>query len=180
MTLILLNFLFFLVNGCVDPEPGGTILHEVNRSHISWAKEIHHLRYSYDGVGMYAGPIQYDIMCLELDKTPSISEARILIVQVTQDLIKRINTNKPLRKFLNNYPASNYNVHYSIFFDSFLPHGSEIPIVTHVSVRNGMIAYDWEPLSAEGETSKEWVELHRESYQDALHQVRQSEGLESN
>lgn len=96
------------------------------------------------------------------EEPSSLEEARILIVDVTEELLKTYNANEQIRPFLANYPLNSNNVHIMISFPIESSYRENKKIV-FVYTKNGHIYY------CDYDTEKErYTEIFQEPYEDAL------------
>lgn len=112
---------------------------------------------------------------MELGRTPTLEEARILYVKGVERLLKRVNQDPQIRPYLHNYPFTVSNLTYTMQFPYVAVDASGTgPIVDIMCVR-GRVYYDvLEPNNGRGDLRA----MHIEPYADALRIVRESGALD--
>jgi hypothetical protein len=93
-----------------------------------------------------------------------VEKARLLIVSITEELLKRINADKGIRPYLHNYPFTNKNLKITLHFED--NNGNPIlpPHLTYAGLMLGEIDYCFQNL-------KQLLALddvHVETYEEAL------------
>jgi hypothetical protein len=103
----------------------------------------------------------------QMTKELTIDEARELLVESIDDLLQRINSAEELRPYLNHYPYSARGVSVQLMFVS-KPHVPALsPYVAGALACNGMMIF----MNYDSEID-DFVEVHRESYEEAVEIVR--------
>jgi hypothetical protein len=128
-------------------------------------KSSPYLRANASG-GSYPGGIHYVHLTTSLTSDPSMEEARILIVTEAEKFISLLNSDKEIRPYLCNYPATTKNISFSI---NFLRKNTSPTDVTRAYVGVGKITYFRKDFSTGFNE-----DLCEESWKEAAQIVRES------
>jgi hypothetical protein len=116
----------------------------------------------------YGGAFMHDVEEIDISlctkRIVDVEKARLLIVSITEELLKRINTDEGIRPYLHNYPFTNENLSITLNFrdkndDPMLP-----PFLTYTGVMYGKVGYALQNLKQP--LAVDYV--HRETYEEAL------------
>jgi len=98
----------------------------------------------------------------------NVNQARILFINSTQKLLDRVNVNRQIRPYLNNYPFNAKNLDFTIMFEDIRGNFVNPPHIAFVSLTDGKIRYNInDPIT------DEFNKIHSETYEEALRIVRE-------
>lgn len=96
-------------------------------------------------------------------QSPSLSEARILIVRNIEKFLYSINNNEEIRYYMHEYPFNIKNIDFSIGFVTSKGNFVDSPHIAHVFSCKGNIVY-----SVFNHSLDKLEQVHSETYSDAL------------
>lgn len=167
MIRLFIGFLFVLpiyLQAEIDSRP---LLGRPVASHVRWARDTYDLKPGSQGASMPDGPIRSVSIGLQCDKEVTIEEAREIFVKCVEDLIYRVNADKPLRTWLFDYPFTFRNVDYSISFGERKCGSTPGPFIDAVFMGGGEIIYE-----IRGAERNRWIEVFSEDYSEALCEIQ--------
>ena len=161
--------LIVLTFGCTKNPDYEVLANRVIKQTIEQLRSEKDLR-AIGTVGQMMGDIQLLGVEFYYYHLVNLSEARELLVYVSQVFLSNINENKEVRPYLHNYPFTAKNIEVKIWMHQ--PNGDDPPQgdIEVVSLRNGKMIYR---LTAPSEFAP-WPVLHEESYEEALKIVEEN------
>lgn len=119
--------------------------------------------YYYGGGGEFLKRVDRINLSFNSIQSLNIAESRILIINCTEELLKRINADKDIKPYLSHYPFTETGTDLSISFYQENRERVSAKFVAMVFTANGNIYY-----SSYNHNKKKLIDLHEESYQEAL------------
>lgn len=123
--------------------------------------------YLFGSGGQMMDNIKKVHLSFDLQKKVEIDEARVMLIDMTQDFIKQVNADEKIRPYLNNYPFDHMNAEFNINFKDKRHIYLEEGIASAMMVGN-KIYYS----KSNSETSP-LVTVFEETYAEALEKVKQ-------
>lgn len=140
---------------------------EADRVVSAFLKELQKRKKNISVFGS-GGSMMYDVEEISLSFSTQgcvdIKEARKLLIYIVESLLKKVNSDLGIRRYLHNYPFTNKNLSIALcFYDK---NGKHImpPYITCVGIMFGEIDYSLQNL----EDPVLLDEVHRETYEEAL------------
>jgi len=126
-------------------------------------------------VVMIGGGMQFDINEIALEFTSSIKnlnieQARRIILDCSEDLLKRYNSNSKIRPYLSNFPFSANNLMLGI---GFITESNDNNFICQVSVMDNTIFYHVRNIN-----TNSLEKIYQEPYEEALRIVKEEKALE--
>jgi hypothetical protein len=142
-----------------------SVVYEINSKFIGKMKKKHSLFIAGEGGGM-PWDVKLIFLSFNLYHLVDIKEARKLIVDLVQEYLKEINTNKKIRPYLRNYPFTLANLRFVVFV--FQKDGKIPPVgnIHCIVARKGLIDYELSVLPSD--YAKDFPLLKRETLEEAM------------
>ena len=169
---MILSLLIVLPMAMVSCFAVGEHCQYANKVMHSYSKKVKKEK-DLDAFGM-GGELMTNVKSFSLtyvsERKLNIDEARPLIVECIEDLLKDINDYKEIRPYLNDYPFTVKNLEFGIMF--MKPNGDIIRDghLADVTSLNGKILYRIRPLN-----TNRFKKIYEETYEEALRIVREGE-----
>jgi hypothetical protein len=139
---------------------------EVNRIVNPFLKELEKKGkiYVFGAGGGFMNDVEKINLSFCTQRTVDVEKARLLIISIVEELLKRINADKGIRPYLHNYPFTNENLCITIHFedkngDPVLP-----PNLVFTKVMLGKVSYSTQNLKQPLAMDR----IHSETYEEAL------------
>lgn len=179
LILLCSTLLFFTACNHRDPPPiHCQLVHKFMHRFIQDAEKQYHMVCSLVG-GEFLGQINGIHLDFDTIGPMSVEELRILIVQVTEELLDRINADEEIREYLANYPFRSTNLRLNIWLrgSDLRPiknKGANTDLLYGVMLLHGDLTYE-----IENEDKPFLQTVKSETYDEALEIVRTQDGLPS-
>lgn len=157
--------ILFLLSLLSYQSPAQREVHRFSNEFCNKMRQKYHVSCSGYGSKMKYNII--DIPFTSFDRL-SIDEARILYVNIMEQLLNDINHDVDIRPYLQSYPFTIEGPRLRINFQDRLTRDSiEKPFVESMSLSNGKINY----MGLEKQKYDHFISLHKESYSEAYEKV---------
>jgi nucleoid DNA-binding protein len=104
----------------------------------------------------------------QTERTVDITEARYLLVRSVSKLLDAVNSNEEIRRYLDHYPYTAKGIEFAIDFSNKNMHECKIGSIAYVYVFHNKRANENIVLyKAYDLTKRNYVEVHRETYEEA-------------
>jgi len=123
-------------------------------------KRLYQIHY-FGGGGGFLRNVEKIILNFQISQPMNVPEARSLIINCEEDLLKRFNKDTKIRPYLNNYPFTEKNIEFGISTD--LQDSLPSKPIAMVFSANGSIYYQ-----SYDRKKRKFNDLHEETYQEAL------------
>ncbi|PCI92162.1 hypothetical protein COB11_07885 [Candidatus Aerophobetes bacterium] len=129
----------------------------------------------FGGGGGFLGGVNLIIISFASDDQVGITQARNLLIECSEDLLQRMNSDEQIKPYLEHYPFSEKGIELSInYFDAT---SDWVPpeFIASASVRKGKVRY-----SIFNHKTRKFKTVHKESYREAQNIVQSNDNITSN
>ena len=176
--IIFISFLFFFASCSSErktiKEPiYGKYVDEIVDSYLKHIKKQYGLECFGTGGGFLSNVNNISLHFDAPSQKINIGNARVLLINCTEELLQRINKNEQIRPYLEHYPFTSKGISINVIFYDYLNEKLPEEFLKGATVTEGVVYY-----SRYNQKTEKFEDFYKEPYSEALEKVKESGQLQ--